>query len=112
MPLPLAFKHTALTPPASSSITGTPWYVGDFAQVSVSIVSQTAAASRFTFVCTNDDGFQAALGTPSMSVPAGGWSILTVITAPGMYTFDPTAGFRWIQCFSASSATITYAGRW
>lgn len=110
--LPVSFRHSALTPPASSSITGTLWFIGDYRQVSVSIASVTNAASRYTFVASNADGLQSALDTPSMLVPQGSWSILTTITQQGMYTFDPAAGFRWIQCFSASSATITYAGRW
>ena len=113
MTLPLVFKHTALAPPTSTSgITGAPCFVGDYAGLSVSINSVTNAASRYTLVCSNADGLQSTLDTPSMLVPSGSWSILTVITGQGMYTFDPVAGFRWLNVFSASSATVTFAGRW
>lgn len=102
----------------TSSVTGTPWYVGDLRQLTISIQTSTASASRFTFVGTNDDGFQAPLGTPSMLVPSGNWSIVTVLTSQGLVIFDPAPGFRWINGFrpdfgvsASSNVTVTLAGR-
>lgn len=117
MSLPLSFRHVALGA-ADSSLTGAAWFTGDFRQLTVSIRSSTASASRYTFIGTNDDGFAAVLGTPLQTVPSGGWSILTTVTAQGLYTFDPTAGFRWINVFrdtisvsASSNVTVTFAGR-
>lgn len=114
MSRPLSYRHIALGVD-TSNLTGLPWFVGDYRQVSVSIESNANAtgASRYTFIASNDDGFQAVLGTPSQTVPAGNWSILTTVTSQGIYTFDPTAGFRWLNVFrpSASSITVAYAGR-
>lgn len=80
---------------ANSNLTGNPWFVGDAATLTVSIQSSTGSASRYTILGSNADGFQSALGTPSQTVPAGGWSIVTTITAAGIYTIDP--GMRWIN---------------
>lgn len=80
---------------ANSNLTGTPYFVGDAATISVSIVSSTGSASRYTILGTNDDGLQSALGTPSQTVPAGGWSIVTALTAQGVYTID--SGLRWLN---------------
>jgi hypothetical protein len=109
---PLPYRHVA-TGVHNSSLTGDVAFIGDLRQLSVSIETQTNTASRSTFVASNDDGLREALDTPSQTVPSGGWSILTTITQQGVYTFDPTAGFRWLNVFrpSASSATVTYAGR-
>lgn len=110
--LPIPWRHTALDV-RNSNLTGAVAFIGDLRQLSVSIETQTGTASRFTFISSNDDGLREALGTPSQTIPSDGWSILTAITVQGMYTFDPTAGFRWLNVFrpSASSATITFAGR-
>jgi hypothetical protein len=101
--------HDATT----SNLTGRPWFTGDFAQMTVSVETQTNAASRYTVIATNDDGLRAPLGTPSQTVPAGNWSILTVITVQGLYALDPYPGFRWVNVFrpSASTATVTLAVR-
>ena len=114
MSLPLPFRHVA-TGVHNSDLTGAVAFVGDLRQLSVSIQTQTNAASRFTLVGSNDDGLRAALGTPSQTLAAAnGWSNITTLTQEGMYAFDPGAlGYRWLNVFrpSASSATITYAGR-
>lgn len=98
---------------ANSNLTGNPWFVGDAATISISIVSSTGSASRYTILGTNDDGFQSALGTPSQTVPAGGWSIVTVLTSQGVYTVD--SGLRWINSCrtvidtsAASNVTIIF----
>lgn len=97
----------------TSSQTGTPWYVGDAATLSVSISSSASNGSRFTIVGSNDDGFQSALGTPSQTGSAGNWSVVTAIVQQGIYTIDPPA-FRWINAFRdgtsvASMTTIVFA---
>ena len=108
-------QHVALGA-ANSNLTGAIWYTGDFNEISVSIQSSTASASRYTIIGTNADGFQSALGTPSQTVPAGGWSILTTLLGEGMYTVAP--GARWITAFrdtisvsANSNVTMTFAGR-
>lgn len=108
-------RHVALGA-ANSDRTGAIWYTGDFNEISVSIQSSTASASRYTIVGTNADGFQSALGTPSPTVPSGGWSILTTLVSEGMYTVAP--GARWITAYrdnvsvsASSNVTVTFAGR-
>lgn len=98
---------------ANSNLTGQPWFVGDAATLTVSIQSSTGSASRYTILGSNADGFQTALGTPSQTVPAGGWSFITAITSQGLYTIDP--GFRWINSVrtvidtsATSNVTITF----
>lgn len=107
---PLNLTHTALDV-TTSNLTGRPWFVGDFRQLTLSIESQTNAASRYTVIGTNDDGFREALGTPLQTAPTDGWSIVTVLTAQGVYSVDP--GLRWLNVFrpSASSATVVLNGR-
>ncbi len=101
---------------ANSNLTGSPWFVGDAAQISVSIQSSTGSASRYTILGSNDDGLTAALGTPSQTVPANGWSIVTALTAQGLYSITP--GFRWINSCrtvidtsATSNVTITFVTR-
>ena len=93
-------------------------FVGDLRQLTISIRSSTGSASRYTFVGSNEDGFQAALSTPSPTIPNGNWSIVTVLTAQGLYAFDPMVGFRWLNCYrdsisvsASSNCTIVLAGR-
>lgn len=100
----------------TSNLTGRPWYVGDLAFLTASVITSTATASRVTFVGSNDDGLQSALGTPSPTVPAGNWSIVTTVVAPGIYGFS-ALGFRWINVFRnthdavTSVITVALAGR-
>lgn len=107
-------RHVALGADSSSE-TGAVWYAGEFDKLTVSIQSSTGSASRYTVVGTNQDGLQAALTTPSRLVPANNWSIVTVITAQGIYTIDP--GIRWLNVIrdgisvsAASNATVTFTG--
>lgn len=100
----------------TSNLTGRPFYVGDAELITISIQSSHASASRYTVVGTNQDGFQAALTTPSMLVPANNWSIVTAIVGQGLFKID--AGMRWLNCFrdaiqvsASSNATITFATR-
>lgn len=111
MALPLSYRQVALDV-TTSNLTGTPWCVADLRTLSLSIQTQTNSASQFTVIGTNDDGLQSALGTPLQTAPANGWSIVTTISAQGLYAFDPI-GFRWINIFrpSASSATCVWQGR-
>lgn len=106
-------SHVALDV-TNSNLTGRPWLVQDFRQLSMSIETQTNAASRFSLIGSNDDGLQSPLGTPSQTIPADGWSHITCLTSQGLYNFDPgSLGFRWINIFrpSASSATVTFNAR-
>lgn len=105
-----SLRHVVFDPSTSVS-TGAPWLAADARQITLSIQTAKPAASRFTVIGTNDDGLQSALGTPLHTVDAGGWSILTVITAPGIYAMD--AGARWLNVFRASGSTdtATFQGR-
>lgn len=107
---PLSFRHVVFDQTTSGS-TGAPWLAADQRQITLSIQTAVAAASRFTVIGTNDDGRQSALGTPLHTVDSGGWSILTVITSPGVYNIAP--GFRWVNVFRASGSTdtATFHGR-
>ena len=107
---PLSFRHVVFDPSTSVS-TGSVWCAADAQQISLSIQTAVAAASRFTVIGTNNDGFGAALGTPLHTVDAGGWSIVTVLTAPGLYNI--AAGLRWLNVFRASGSTdtATFHGR-
>lgn len=110
---PLNFRHVCLDV-TNSNLTGAPVFIGDLRQLSLSIQSQTGTASRFTVVGTNADGFREALPTASQTVPLNGWSVITALTAEGMYAFDPGAlGYRWANIFrpSASSITAVFNGR-
>ena len=112
----LAFSHVALGA-ANSNLTGAAWLVADFWQLTVSIQSSTGSASRYTVIGTNADGLRSALGTPSQTVPSAGWSIVTAITAQGLYGFD-VLGYRWVSVFrdsisvsASSNVTMTFAAR-
>lgn len=101
----------------TSNITGNPWWVGDFRQLTVSIATSTASASRVTIVGSNLDGFKSTLSSALATASNALWSHITVITAgQGLYTVD--CGFRWVNAirpdFTASAAsnmTVTFAGR-
>lgn len=110
---PLTFRHVCLDV-TNSNLTGAPMFIGDLRQLSLSIESQVNTASAYSLIGTNADGFREALGTPSQTVMAGGWSHITALTTQGLFNFDPGAlGFRWINLFrpSASSITATFNGR-
>ena len=107
---PLSYRHVVFDPSTSVS-TGAPWLAADAAQITLSIQTAKPAASRFTVIGTNDDGLREALGTPLHTVDAGGWSIVTVLTGPGLYNI--AAGLRWLNVFRASGSTdtATFQGR-
>lgn len=112
MTLPISKQHKVFGV-ANSDLTGAPYFIGDLRQLTLSIESQTNSASIYTLVGTNADGLQSALPTPSQTLN-GPWSIITALTAQGMYAFDPGAlGYRWLNAFrpSASSITMILAGR-
>lgn len=98
----------------NSNLTGAVWFVGDAGTLSVSVQSShSSAGSRWTLVGSNDDGFTAALGTPSYASAQNGWSVVTTLTQAGLYTID--CGFRWITSFrsnievsASSNVTITF----
>lgn len=106
----LSFRHVVFDQSASAS-TGAPWLAVDARQITLSIQTAVPAASRFTVIGTNNDGLSVALGTPLHTVDAGGWSIVTVLTAPGLYNIAP--GLRWLNVFRASGSTdtATFQGR-
>ena len=107
---PISFRHVVFDPSTSVS-TGSVWCAADAQQISLSIQTAKPAASRFTVVGTNAEGLRTALGTPLHTVDNDGWSILTVITSPGVYNIAP--GFRWVNVFRASGSTdtATFHGR-
>lgn len=83
----------------SAAATSNPQFVGDVVRMSVSLTTTTAASS-YTIQGSNADGF-------SVAIPAGQWSTVTVLTAPGIYAIQ--TGMRWlraIQAASTSSATL------
>ena len=106
---------------ADSGTTGSPWFVGDFANLTVSIATSSTSASRFTIMGSNLDGFNSTLsisgGFGSYLGSGLGWSHITVITSQGLYTIDP--GFRWINALrsdfnsgsASSNATIIFEGK-
>lgn len=117
MPTNLPARYQVNVGAADSGATGTPWFVGDFTRLTVSIQTSTTSASRFTIHGANADGFVAALNTASASGASGHWSHLTVITGgQGVYTID--AGVRWINATrpdfmsgsAASNATVVFTG--
>lgn len=108
----------------TSNLTSPPFYVGDFRQITMSIQTGSAFASRITVQGSNGDGFQSTLsvngGYGNSTVPIGGWSHLTVILPVGainLFTIDP--GFRWLCVIrstqvsgqTASNVTVTINGR-
>jgi hypothetical protein len=82
----MAYDRSQIILTSSSSGTGTPHFVGDARLLSLSVVSSTGSASRFTISLSNDNGYQSAIVN---------WSVATVIVAAGIYTIDP--GARWLQ---------------
>ena len=115
MPFQYSGNHVTLGA-ANSNLTGSTWFVDDFRQLSLSIHSSTASASRYTIVGSNLDGFRLALGNASPTVSNESWSHVTVVTSQGIFTIDP--GFRWIAAFrdpvsvsATSNVTVIFNGR-
>jgi hypothetical protein len=115
MTLPLSFRQVNLGANTSSE-TGNPWYVGDYKQLTISVATGSAQASRVTIVGSNDDGFSSTLSSANRLVNTNQWSIVTTIVVPGLYTIDP--GFRWVNAIrdtafsgqTASNLTVIFAG--
>ena len=72
----------------TSNITSPNIFVGDFKDVTLSIRTGSAFASRITVQACNLDGFQSSLsengGFGNSTVPIGGWSHMTVILPTGV----------------------------
>jgi hypothetical protein len=92
---------------SNSSGTGTAHFVGDARLVTVSVITSTGSASRFTISLSNDNGLQAAVVN---------WSIATTLVNTGIFTIDP--GARWIRAeqpvfsLSATSANTLFLNRY
>ena len=72
----------------SSTFTSNWNFMGDYAQISISIASVPAGvASLWTLQGSNDDGFVDAITNIS---------VLSTIVAQGMYAITP--GTRWMRC--------------
>lgn len=115
--LPITKQHVCLGASSPSALTGNVFCAADYQTLTVSFQSSVTNGSRLTIIGTNDDGFQSALGTPSQTLNAGGWSIVTVITSSGIYTMDP--GIRWVNAFrdpgwasAGSNCTVVFEGKW
>ena len=106
----------------ASGSTGLPWYVGDFASVTVSVETGSAVASRTTIMGSNLDGFQSTLSSggglgDTTNNGSGGWSNVIVITVPGVSSLTIT-GIRWLNALrpilasgqTASNTTVIFAG--
>jgi hypothetical protein len=97
---------------SGSTSTGSPWYVGDFRLLTVSIHSGAtqAGAANCIIQGSNNDGLQTSdLGGPTATQ---GWSNITIVlpgslnaggnVGRGLFTFDPP-GYRWVRSFVSST---------
>jgi hypothetical protein len=91
---------------ANSSVrTSNSVLIADDRQITLSVQTAAAVASRVTIWGTLYDGFQTALAE-------GNWSAITAITAPGVFTVD--SGFRWLRATRSaldSTTSVLIAGR-
>jgi hypothetical protein len=71
---------------SSSSGTSPTTFVGDARLLSLSVITSTTSASRYTISLSNDDGFQSAVVN---------WSVATTIVNAGVFVVDP--GSRWLR---------------
>lgn len=107
----------------TSNLTSPPYYTGDFRQLTLSVTTGSAFASRITVQGSNADGFQSTLssagGYGNSTVPVGGWSHLTVILPSGAANiFELPSIPRWINVIrstqvsgqTASNVTVVAAG--
>lgn len=116
MPLPLPYSQVNLGANTSSQ-TGNPFYVGDLRQITVSVTTGAAAASRISIIGSNADGLQSTLSSANPTVATNLWSHITQLLVPGIFTIDP--GFRWVNAIratsesgqTASNVTVIFAGR-
>ena len=109
-------QHICFGAATPSTLTGAVWLAADYQQITVSVASSVTNGSRCTIVGTNDDGLSTALGTPSQTVNANGWSVVTTLTQSGLYEIVP--GMRWLNAFrdpgwasATSNCTVTFHGR-
>lgn len=93
-------RHNVLLNSAiSSTYTSTPQLVVDAATMALSWTTVTGDASRCTIQASLDQGLTGAITN---------YSVLTALTAQGLYTIDP--GPRWIRVqrgSEESTATVT-----
>lgn len=85
----------------SSMFTTEAQLVSDFDNLTVSWLTDTADASRFTVQGTNRAGLS---GT---SVTEADWSDVTGITGDGIFTIDP--GVRWLRAVRNSNESLSIA---
>ena len=97
-------RHVALfdgSSGQSSTFTTEAQLVADFENLTVSWLTDTADASRFTIQGTNREGMS---GT---SVQEADWSDVTGIVADGIFTIDP--GMRWLRAVRNSNESLSEA---
>lgn len=83
----------------SSATTSSPYFVGDFASLSV----QIGSASTVTIWGSNADGFTAV-------IPEADWSVVSTVAAAGVQKIE--TGFRWLRIHrSQSTNTIRSQGQ-
>ena len=83
----------------SSATTSSPYFVGDFASLSV----QIGSASTVTIWGSNADGFTAV-------IPEADWSVVSTVAAAGVQNIE--TGFRWLRIHrSQSTNTIRSQGQ-
>lgn len=94
----------------SSTFTSNAFLVADWNAITLSYLTQAAAASTLTVQGSNNQGLLATSVTSN--VTEGAWSNLTVLSAAGMYAIEP--GVRWMRCIRTSAdsmALVQLAGR-
>lgn len=96
---------TLLDSVATSTYTSNPALVVDYAQAqSLSVITSNTGLSRHTVEGSLADGF-------STAIPNDSWSVVTVLTADGVYTVDP--GLRWLRVARSaidSQTTVRFSG--
>lgn len=84
---------------SSSATTSLPYFVGDFASLSV----QMGSASTVTVWGSNANGFLVA-------IPEADWSVVSTVAAAGVQKIE--TGFRWMRVYrSQSTNTIRGQGQ-
>ena len=98
-------KVLTLLRASSSDITGGPYLIADFTQLSLSRITQVGTASTLTVQMSNADG----LGDTGLA-DATNWSNVTGLTAQGIFGIE--TGPRWLRVMqkSASSETVILSG--
>lgn len=101
------FQPDAFAGLVQSAATSNSYFVGDAYQLSWSLTSSSATASRWTIQGSTDDGFTAAVG-------ASTWVDMQGATAPGLYGVSSSSMPRWVRWQrvpSASSSTVAFSYR-